>query len=312
MMHFSHPVKCKVFTHAEFQMLIFTASKHSLPSPNGAYIATVVTSTLSIRDTRTLQIAHSIALPPELSTSIIWYLWSPCSTRILVGSADLIRVCSPSDALASATITLPTSGASKASFVCFGASADEVCVFTDLGLKVSVFDLLAATSVDIPSPKFYAARNATRGFACRPGSGNAALLTRRGGKDVLSIHARRSYEVLRSWTADTVDAQSLQWSPDGRFIALVDSAAHGHKLLLYTADGHLFKVWKGPSSLSLENQHVELGAGIRGVEWSSQANWIAINDYRNTVTILAAPSYSQTFDLRHSVTVEPSRTCQVR
>jgi hypothetical protein len=102
-------------------------------------------------------------------------------------------------------------------------------------------NLTTSKSVDINSPKFYHPGNASKGFSYRPGTKNLALLTRSGGKDIISIHARESLEVMRSWHPETIDAQGIVWSPDGRWLAAWESASQGHRIFVYTADGHLYK-----------------------------------------------------------------------
>ena len=82
----------------------------------------------------------------------------------------------------------------------------------------------------------------------RPSTHHLAVLTQSAGKDMVSIHSPKMREVQRAWFPDTVDVQGLLWSPDGKWLALWESAAQGHKVLIYTPDGHLFKDWRGPIS----------------------------------------------------------------
>ena len=239
------------------------ASTQSLPSPDGAYIATILPSKLSIRATRSLEVTRVISLPTELASSILWFLWSASSTRILLASADTIRVYSTTNSQFSATISNPTSGTTKIAYVAFGADHNEICIFSDFGLKLSICNLTTSKSIEISSPKFYNAGNALKGLSYRPGAGNLALLTRTGGKDIISIHSRDTLDVKRSWWPDTTDAQGLQWSADGRFLTVWESASQGHRLLVYTADGHLFKAWNGPITTSEDEVDLALGAGIK-------------------------------------------------
>ncbi|KUJ13075.1 uncharacterized protein LY89DRAFT_737971 [Mollisia scopiformis] len=280
------------------------SSTQSLPSPNGAYLATIFPSQLSIRETRSLEIQRVISLPPDLAVS--WFLWSESSNRILVASAEIIRVYSLTNAKFAANIT--NAGTTKVTLVTFGAGDDEVLVFSEYGLKVSVYNLSTAKAVDINAPKFYNAGVAARGYSYRPQTSHLALLTRSGGKDVVSIHTPGTLDVLRSWIPQSVDAQGLYWSSDGRWLVLWESASQGHRLFVYTADGHLFKTWNGPMSA---DDDIALGAGIKIFEWSGNGAYIALGDYSARVTLLSAPSFSESMSLVHPAAVKPAESLQI-
>jgi WD40 repeat protein len=129
---------------------------------------------------------------------------------------------------------------------------------------------------------------------------------------VLSIHARHTYEVLRSWNPDTVDTQGLSWSPDGKWLAVADSAGQGHKILFYTADGHLFKIWNGPTPISDEDRDLAMGAGVKLLEWASTGDYLAVGDYSSRVVLLSAPSFMTTLSLNHTTNIKPANGLQVR
>ncbi|KAE8446705.1 hypothetical protein EG329_011749 [Mollisiaceae sp. DMI_Dod_QoI] len=282
------------------------SSTQSIPSPNGAYIATILPSQLSIRETRSLEILRVISLPPDLAASISWFLWSESSNRILLASADNIRVYSVTNVKFLANIT--NSGTTRVTFVTFGASDDDVLVFSDYGLKVSIYNLSTSKAVDINAPKFYNAGVAARGYSYRPHTSHLALLTRNNGKDVVSIHTG-TLDVVRSWWPQTIDAQGLCWSSDGKWLVLWESASQGHRLFVYTADGHLFKTWNGP--LSNPEDDIALGAGIKIFEWSGNGAYIAIGDYSSRVTLLAAPWFTESMSVIHSTAVNPADSLQI-
>lgn len=196
-------------------------------------------------------------------------------------------------------------------FASFGSTDDEICVFAEFGLKLSVIDLRTSKSVDITAPKLFSPGTAGKGLAYRPGTKNLALLTRHGGKDVISLHARESYEVTRSWYPDTVDAQGLSWSPDGRWLVVWESSAQGHKALAYTADGHLFKTWNGPTQMSEDEVDTALGAGVKLFDWAKNGTNVAVGDYSRRVGILAAPSFTESMNLLHTASVTPAESLQV-
>lgn len=165
--------------------------------------------------------------------------------------------------------------------------------------------------MDINSPKFYNPGAASKGFSYRPGTSNLALLTRSGGKDIISIHARDTFEVTRSWLSETVDAQGITWSPDGRWLVVWESASQGHRVLIYTADGHLYKSWNGPIPISAEENDIALGAGIKLFDWDRTGTYISVADYTRRVTLLTAPSFIESINLLHATAITPGDSLQV-
>jgi hypothetical protein len=230
---------------------------------------------------------------------------------VLLSTVDSIRVYSIVDAHFAGTISNPTSGTTKIAYLAFGATDDEICVLSDFGLKLTIFNLITSTSIDISCPKLFNLVNSSKGYAYRPKTLNLALLTRSSGKDIISIHARDSYEVLRSWHPETIDAQQLSWSPDGKWLVVIESAGQGHRILFYTADGHLYKSWNGPMPTSDGEQDIGMGAGVKVIAWNSTGDCLAVGDYSSKVTLLSAPWFTQTMSLKHSTSIKPSSTLQV-
>ena len=165
--------------------------------------------------------------------------------------------------------------------------------------------------MDITAPKFYNPGVAPKGFSYRPGTSNLALLTRNGGKDIISIHRRDNLEVTRSWLPDTVDAQGITWSPDGRWLAIWESASQGHRMLIYTADGHLYRTWNGPIPVSEEENDLALGAGVKLFDWNRTGTTIALGDYSRRVTLLNALSFTESMNLLHATAITPGESLQV-
>ena len=65
----------------------------------------------------------------------------------------------------------------------------------------------------------------------------------------------------------TIDAQGLKWSPDGKWIAIWDIASAGTKVLIFTADGQLFRTYSGPSGVD-----DSFDLGVKQIEWSPAPN----------------------------------------
>ena len=189
------------------------------------------------------------------------------------------------------------SGASRdlgdMAYIDFGHTMDEVMAFSDFGLKLQIWSLSTRRSVEIKGPKTVSAN-----YSYRPGTGHMAILTRPAAHDMLLILAPHTYEVLSSIELETVDARGVKYSPDGRWLAIWDAASAGCRLLIYTSDGHLFKMHSQPD----EPVHF----GIKCVSWSHDNRILALGAYDETVAIFKREKVCRFFDLHSSGTHLPA------
>lgn len=293
-----------------------SASGPCRASPDGRYVAALGASAVSVYATGSLRLVNVVKLPPELQGPVCAFLWAPSSTRLLVATAEHIHVFAAIGSPFCAAIRNPgcAAAAGKPPLIYFGASHDEVLVCCVFGLKLTAFRLSTSTAVEIANPKFHHAPSATRGFAVRPGTGHLAVLTRVGGKDMLSIHHPRTRSVERSWSPESVDAQGIMWTPDGKWLLLWESWAQGHRLMLHTPDGQHFRTI-GPASLSHEqalgpDRGLELG--FKACQTSPDARLCALGDCSRGVTVLCTKSWRESMRLLHPATIVPRDTMQVR
>lgn len=239
--------------------------------------------------------------------------WASSSSKCLVFAANKIEVFSiakcGSGSSFRATVCNPTSLSNKPPLVQFGARDTEVLFWPSSGLKLVIFDLSNSKTVEIGSPKFYHSTSASRGLSLRPGSGHLALLTRTGGKDFVSLHHHITRQVEHSWSPDTVDAQGLMWSPDGKWLVVWESPAQGYRLFLYAADGQLFRSI-GPSSIT-NNPDAELDPGIKTCQFSPDAQLCALGDHGRGIAVFQTESWRVALKLFHPATLVPSNTLQV-
>lgn len=191
----------------------------------------------------------------------------------------------------------------------FGSSDNEVLVFSSFGLKLLVFDLTTSKAVEISSPKFHHPSTAARSFSIRPTTDHLALLTRTSGRDMVSIHSPMSRQLQRSWYPETIDAQTVCWSPDGQWLLLWESPAHGWRIFLYTPDGQLVRTVQRDKKEP--EQDLNLQPGIRICHFSPDKETLAVGDYSRKVSILNTTTWRQSLALVHPSTVSPSETLQV-
>ncbi|KAK4137148.1 WD40 repeat-like protein [Trichocladium antarcticum] len=286
------------------------SSIHSLPSPDGRYVATLFLSVVNVRAVCGLSIANVIKLG-DFAGPVLHFQWSPSSRLLLIADAERVRVVSAVDDRFQATVRNHVAAGTKPAYVGFGASDAEICVVSPFGLKFAVFDLASSTATEMANPKVFSPSSACRCFSFRPGTRHLALLTRIAGKDMVSIHSSPARALQRSWAPDTVDAQGLAWSPDGRWLVVWDSASQGHRMIFYTSDGHVFKTWTGPANPLPEDKDYALGAGVKSIQFSGDSRHLAIGDCSRSVCIISMASVTETMRLRHPKTLVPRETLQV-
>lgn len=278
-------------------------------------IATLSSTCITVTDAKSSDVVRTVRLPPDLSGDVTTFLWSSSSRRVLLAVTDQIHVFAAvaDEPHFHANIQHPSaSPATRSVFVRFGAHDNEVCAWSAFGIKLTLFNLATAKALEISNPKFYAPSSAWRGVSFRPpgaaATGHLAVLTQTAGRDMISIHGPGSRELQRAWFPDTIDAQGLEWSPDGRWLVVWESASQGHKVLFYTQDGHLFKDWRGPISPAVNS---DLGPGVRLVVFSPDGHRVAIVDDSCFICIINLLSMSEEARLQHPKNVEPRDAVQV-
>lgn len=250
-----------------------------------------------------------VKLPKEFTGPVSSFHWAPTSAKILVAAADHIHVFSATDVPFHAAIQTAAFGTGKLSSVRFGPKDTDIIACSSLGLKIAVFDLITSTAIEIANPKFYLSSSVSRTYAVRPQSHHLAILTRVNGKDVVSVHNPSNRQVQKSWTADTVDAQAVLWTPDGHWLVLWDSPAQGHRIALYTADGQHFSTMTS-ANLNVQKD-AELAPGITTCQPSPDSRWLAVGDHSRGITMLSTLFWRPRMTLQHPNTVTPRDTLQV-
>ncbi|OAA43143.1 WD40 domain-containing protein [Metarhizium rileyi] len=292
----------------------FKSSPLCKPSPNGRLLAVLNPSTITVRSTETLQTVHVVKLSPEFTGPISNLTWAPSSSRLLVSVGEDIQVFAACDSSFHATIHSPAAPVGgKLPMVRFGTRDSEVLACAPFGMKFSIFDTTTSKVVEISNPKFYHPTSASRSFSLRPDTGHLLMLTRVCGKDMVSIHHPLTRQVTRSWYPDTIDAQGIQWTPDGQWIVLWESPAQGSQLLVYTGDGQHFRTLdtcslRPDSATDLES---DTQSGIKSCQLSSNAELCVTGDHGRGVSVLQVGMWRSVMRLLHPSVISPRETLQV-
>ena len=278
------------------------ATQPAASSPHAPLIAVIQRSHLLLRSSTTRKIVRSIQLDPQFSTGcprLKWYRPSLYDdhglrsqerqsrpSRLLLADNDTVHLYDTSDSQWHATIN----GASdKIADADFGYTANEVVVFSDYGLKATIWSLLTGRGVEIEDPK-----HSSRGCCFRPRTGHLAILTRQTTKDVVMVLSPGTRELETSFALTTVDAQGLKWSPDGRWLVTWEAASAGYNILIYTSDGHLFRTYSGGHDVECP------GLGVKAVIWEPSQRFLVVACYNHQITLLSSTTVCVLFDIKAS------------
>lgn len=279
---------------ARLCLLMDSTAQHSLPSPDGALIATLQQSSLAI-SLYTGEHSRTIPLPPEFIARCRFIRWSRLSgipveaiqqpsddekqsqcNRILLADDDTVRLYDVNDPIWSALIERAASHLGRIADVAFGHNSNEFLVFSDFGVKLTMWSLTTSRGAEIRDPKY-----TMPCYSFRPRTGHMAILTRPAAQDILMLLNPSNHELTTSVELPTVDAQEVSWSSDGCWLAIRDAASSGHKVLIYTADGQLFKTYSGVVD------GVGIGLGLKCMAWKPSNGGLLLGDYSDNVIILS-------------------------
>lgn len=292
------------------------ASQHSVPSPDGRFVATVFESRLLIRSSTQSAILQSFPLPRDTASTWRFLQWSgqsgaktdisdqtqrdsrdgsspSISSRILLANGDTVLIWEVGDSQWSAVIDGATSNLGEVARVLFGFTANEILVFSSFGIKVTIWSLATSRGFEIKDPKSLPAC-----YDYRPRTGHLAILTRDSAHDTLMLLAPRTYELIRSVDLTTVDAQGVKWSPDGQWLVVWDAGSMGYKVSVYTADGHLFKTYSGGQDAD------NIGMGVKTLKWSPSGSTLNIGGFDQRIVILQKNTFSPSIAFEHTGTID--------
>ncbi|KAE9988671.1 hypothetical protein EG328_008688 [Venturia inaequalis] len=278
-------------------------SQHAVSSQDALYVAALNGERLEIRATASLGLVRSIATSSK-GPIIRWspvFPASETSSRLLLADEENVRVWDLYNERWTANINNGSGGMGKIVNVEFGRTKEEVLCFSDFGSKVTAWSLKTGRSVEIRDPKFPNART----FGFRSITGLCAILSRPGPQDILTLHAPSTYAVLKMVTLQSVDAQGMRWSPDGRWLAVWDTPSIGYRVYVYTADGHLYRVYNGDCGED------GLSLGVKSIEWSPKSDHLAIGGHDRRVTLLSTRTFSPVMFLDHTATIQLEADAEV-
>ena len=206
--------------------------------------------------------------------------------RILLADDDTVRVYDINDPSWHAVIEKAAGNLGRIADVAFGYKADEVVVLSDFGAKLTIWSLLTSRGVEVRDPKY-----SVKCYHHRPGTGHLAVLTRPAAQDVLMLLQPGSHELVKSVEMPTIDAQEVAWNPEGNWLAVSDTASSGYRVLIYTADGHLYK------TISNSVNNFDISLGVKCIKWSPSNNTLLVGDNNDSIVVFSKNNASHSIDV---------------
>lgn len=201
-----------------------------------------------------------------------------------------------------ADIEFPSSHG-KISAIDFVFNHNSILIMFDIMPNAALLSLTNAQRDDLPNRKF----TSQQSYALSKDTRSVAILVRNMHTDYVAVF--QSGQLTKSFKLDTMDAQGIVWSPDGRpFLCTWDSAAYGPKAQFYTALGHRLKQFDLVSqSFSDINSSSDLsGSGVSVLNWSSQGG-----SRNNNIFIVGYGFKHILMRLQNSLSLSIENTCSV-
>ena len=285
-------------------MKVVTAIRLSTPSPDGQLIANVDKSGVLIRSCVDNGIVQSFETDKHFTGTWRFARWfiqekrgasnsrtsdkgDGIAWRFLLADDDYLHVYDADDAQHHIGISNLAGNSGRVADIQFGFTMDLLLIFSDFGSKVILFTIPNQKGLEIRDPK-----QSSQCYSFRPHTGHLALLTRPALQDLLLLSQHDGSGIAMPVELATVDAQGIQWSPNGQWLAIWDAASIGYKILLLTADGHLFKTYYGGHDADT------IGLGVKTLKWSPTGEFLAIGDFDNRVILLKRNTVSRTFSCK--------------
>jgi len=274
-------------------------------SPSGELLACTSNGKVKICYTQAPERAVEFKIRLQ-SKDVASIKWSDNSSRILLYSAQSIEVLDIDDE--SHRIRLENGSGGLGRFISADfVGNDHLLTIWEFG-RAKLWNLVTGKSTEIGDLK---TRTEPRSWAARPGnegsSPSLALLSRSQAQDQLTIHFPSTDRTSEPTILDSIDARSISFSPDGRWISVLDTA-HAHPgVYILTPDGQPFRAYPTPT----QNSGPDLELGIKSIAWSLDSSILAISRHDSTITLLNTKTFAPLAIIEHSTTINQQNIAPV-
>jgi hypothetical protein len=267
-------------------------------SPSGQLLAS--TSNGKVKVCYTHAPERAVELKTRLhSKDVSSIKWSDDSVWVLLYSAQSIEVLNIEDDSGRVRLDNGSGGLGRFTSADFVGN-DYLFTTWEFG-RAKLWDLCTGKGYEVGDLK---TRSDGRNWAPRPNNDASphtlALLSRAQAQDQLTIYFPSIERTTEPTTLSTIDARSLSWSPDGRWIGVLDTA-HAHPgVLILTPDGQPFRSF--PTSTEDEDDLLELG--IKAMTWSLDSRILAVSRHDSKITLLNTKTFAPLAVIEHSMTID--------
>jgi WD40 repeat protein len=271
---------------------------HTTASPSGHYLASIPPASKSLRihathaPDRFTDVSLRIALK-----DVTGLQWSNESDRIAVCSAKLIEVIDLEDA--DHRIRLDNGSGGFGRFVNAEFVGPELLLVVWEFGRAKVWDLVTGRAGDLGEVK--CSCDGAR-WRLRPGrdgqTGTLALLSRVNAEDVLNLYLPASQKLVGAVRLPTTDAQAIEWSPDGRWLAVLDVGTATQGVHFLIPDGNLYRSY--PTARNDES----LGLGIKSMTWAASGQLVALTRYDGRIVLLNTRTFSPKAVIEHTTIID--------
>nr|POF03445.1 putative wd repeat-containing protein c32h8.09 [Quercus suber] len=269
---------------------------HSVTSPSGLYIASIASGKLRIHATSTPEQFSELSFRiPEKDIAAI--KWAKTDAQILVFSFQCVEILDLLDPSHRVRLDNGSGGFGRFSSADF-VTEDLILVVWEFG-RSKLWNLRSGKAVDLNDvkPKAGGLRWQVRPCPQEKQPIVIAMLSRSNGEDLLSLYFPGSDSSMTSKKLHTVDARSLSWSADGRWIVVVDSPYAAPSFHIYTADGHHFRGY----GVAPQNERPD--PAVVEVIWSADHRVLAVSKNDGTITLLNTRTFSPIANIEHNTTI---------
>lgn len=214
--------------------------------------------------------------------------WSFDSEYVLciIPAKSIVEIWSRSNHEWKCTIFQKGAGISHARF---SPDGRHILVTSDFQIKITVYSLYNQHNVaTILNPK-----HTKKGLAFSPNGKYMALAERRDGKDYISIIITDTWEMVKSFSANTKHLSDLAWSPDGRMLVLWDDLI-SYRVSVHYPDGTLLHTYSAYDN----------ALGVKSLNWESTSRLLAVGSYDEKIRIINQLTWKviAEFDHKSSIT----------
>ncbi|KAJ9632178.1 hypothetical protein H2203_000581 [Taxawa tesnikishii (nom. ined.)] len=238
---------------------IFESSTYAAFSPDGCYIASLSLDHLHIQNPTSLTTTYTFPLDTDSAKADSFVVhWSHDSQRILLVHPQVVLVFTIGNAAGKVRIDNGSAGLGRivdAEILDGAGGSPQAMVVWEFG-RVAIWDLATGKGSELGDLKGVGKSEVRGAWGIgRTDSGGQALamLSRQGAQDVLSIYVSPLHTPLVSLVLPSTNAQSLSWSPCGRWLVILESQLYTPAAYTYTAGGHPFRSNR-PNSRPTERQ----------------------------------------------------------